>query len=170
MSLLSRLLNVFRSDRVAAELDEELHSHLEEAAAQGRDPLEARRALGSPLRLREESRDARVVAWLDSLCADLVFAWRQLGKRKVTSLAAILSLGLAIGACLSVFRIIDALFLRPLPIAHPARLYALTFLGVDVNGKIDISDGCNYPLFGQMSASAGDEADLLAVQYSGPWG
>ncbi|HEY6342883.1 MAG TPA: ABC transporter permease [Bryobacteraceae bacterium] len=170
MSLLSRLLNVFRSDRVAAELDEELHSHLEEAAAQGRDPLEARRALGSPLRLREESRDARVIAWLDSLRSDLVFAWRQLAKRKVTSLAAILSLGLAIGACLSAFRIIDALFLRPLPIAHPERLYALTFLGVDENGKPQISDGCNYPLFRQMSVAAGDEADLLAIQYSSPWG
>jgi putative ABC transport system permease protein len=169
MSLFSRLLNVFRSDRVAAEIDEELHSHLEEAAARGRDPLEARRALGSPLRLREESRDTRVVAWLDSLCADVVFAWRQLSKRKITSLAAILSLGLAIGACLSAFRIIDALFLRPLPIAHPERLYALTFLGVDVNGKIDISYYRSYPLFRQISAAARDEADLLAIQYSGPW-
>ena len=67
--------------------------------------FEARRALGSALRLREESRDARIVAWLDSLRADLIFAWRQLGKRKATSLAAILSLGLAIGACTAAFRI-----------------------------------------------------------------
>jgi putative ABC transport system permease protein len=169
MALLSRLLNVFRSDRVAGEIDEELHSHLEEAAAQGRDPLEARRALGSPLRLREESRDTRVIAWLDSLRVDLVFAWRQLGKRKVTSLAAILSLGLAIGACLSAFRIIDALFFRPLPISHPERLYALTFHGTDVNGKVDISDACNYPLFRQMTAAAGDDTDLLAIGYSGSW-
>jgi predicted permease len=169
MALLSRFLNVFRSDRVAGEIDEELHSHLEEAAAQGRDPLEARRALGSPLRLREESRDTRVVAWLDSLRADTVFAWRQLGKRKVTSLAAILSLGLAIGACLSAFRIIDALFLRPLPIAHPERLYTLTFLGIDVNGKSQIIDSCNYPLFRQMTATAGEDADPLAIQYSGAW-
>jgi predicted permease len=169
MALLSRFLNVFRSDRVAAEIDEELHSHLEEAAARGRNPLESRQALGSPLRLREECRDARIVAWLDSLRADVAFAWRQLGKRKVTSLAAILSLGLAIGACLSAFRIIDALFLRPLPISHPERLYALMFRGVDVNGKIDISDSCNYPLFRQMTAAAGDEADPLAISYSSPW-
>jgi putative ABC transport system permease protein len=169
MSLLSRFLNVFRSDRVAGEIDEELRSHLEEAADQGRDPLDARRALGSPLRLREESRDTRIVAWLDSLRADLIFAWRQLGKRKVASLAAILSLGLAIGACLSAFRIIDALFLRPLPIAHPERLYALSFLGVDVNGKSQISDACNYPLFRQMTAAVGDEADPLAISYSSPW-
>jgi predicted permease len=46
-------------------------------------------------------------------------------KNKVTSAAAILSLALAIGACTSAFRLIDALLLRPLPIAHPERLYKL---------------------------------------------
>ena len=85
---------------------------------QGRDPAEARRAFGSPLRRREESRDIRLVAWLDSLRADAVFGWRQLKKRKVTSAAAILSLALAIGACTSAFRLIDALLLRPLPVAN----------------------------------------------------
>ncbi len=99
MSLWSRIANVFRGDRLSREIDEELRSHIEEAIAQGRDPAEARRAFGSALRLREESRDVRVVAWLDSLRADAVFGWRQLKKRKVTSAAAILSLALAIGAC-----------------------------------------------------------------------
>jgi hypothetical protein len=42
---------------------------MEEAIAQGRDPAEARRAFGSALRLREESRDVRLVAWLESLRA-----------------------------------------------------------------------------------------------------
>jgi hypothetical protein len=88
---------VFRSDRLSREIDEELQSHIEEAIAQGRDPAEARRALGSALRLREESRDFRLVPWLDSLRADAIFGWRQLKKNKVTSAAAILSLALGIG-------------------------------------------------------------------------
>ena len=46
---------------------------------------------------------------------------------KVTSAAAILSLALAIGACTSAFRLIDALLLRPLPVAAPERLYAVAF-------------------------------------------
>ena len=48
------------------------------------------------------------MAWLDSLRADAVFGWRQL-LRKGTSAAAILSLALAIGACTSAFRLIDAM-------------------------------------------------------------
>jgi hypothetical protein len=86
------------------EIDEEFQSHIEEAIEQGRNPAEAQRAFGSMLRQREESRDVRLVAWLDSVRADAIFAWRQILKKKAASAAAILSLGLAIGACTSAFR------------------------------------------------------------------
>src|SRR4030081_2885765 len=125
MSLWSRIANVLRGDHLSREIDEELESHIEEAIQQGRDPAEARRAFGSPLRQREASRDMRVVAWLDSLRADAVFGWRQLLKKKITSAAAILSLALAIGSCTSAFRLIDALLLRPLPVTKPEQLYSL---------------------------------------------
>src|ERR1700683_4701317 len=125
MSLWSRITNVFRGEGPSRDIDEELQSHIAEALEQGRDPTEARRAFGSPLRHREQSRDVRLIAWLDSLRSDVIFGWRQLAKRKVTSAAAILSLGLGIGACVSAFRLIDALLLRPLPIAAPQRLYSL---------------------------------------------
>src|ERR1700722_14222 len=108
MSLWSRIANVLRGDRLSREIDEELQSHVEEAIEQGRDPDEARRAFGSALRQREESRDMRILPWLDSLRADAVFGWRQLMKRKVTSAAAILSLALAIGSCTAAVRLIDA--------------------------------------------------------------
>ena len=122
MSWWSRLGNVFRADSISRDIDEEQQAHIDEAIARGRDPEEARRSFGAALRQREESRDARVAAWLDSLRADAIFGWRQLWKRKATSMAAILSLGLAIGACTAAFRLIDALLLRPLPVAHPERL------------------------------------------------
>src|SRR6516162_7866398 len=126
MSFWSRLANVFRGDGLIGEIDEELRSHLEEAIEHDRDPEEAKRALGSALRLREESRDVRLIVWLDSLRADAVFGWRQLMKNKVASVAAILSLALGIGACTSAFRLIDTLFLRPLPVSDPGRLYAVS--------------------------------------------
>jgi putative ABC transport system permease protein len=154
MSLLSRLANVFRPQRLDRELDEELAAHVEDAVEHGRDPLEARRALGSSLRWREASRDIKLVAWLDSLRADVVFGWRQLVKRKATSAAAILSLGLAIGACTAAFRIVDALFLRPLPIANPERLYALS-LG-------ESARNFTYTEIRQMRAVQGP-AELIAV-------
>src|SRR5271165_4334940 len=130
MSWWSRFANVFRSDRLNRDIDEELEAHIEEAIQQGRDPAEARRAFGSLLRRREQSRDFRLLPWLDSLRADAVFGWRQLLKKKVTSAAAILSLALAIGACTSAFRLIDALLLRPLPVAHPERLYTVAFQNI----------------------------------------
>jgi len=122
MSLWSRFANVLRGDRLSREIDEELQSHIEEAIAQGRDPAEVRKAFGPALRHRDESHDVRVIAWLDSLRADTVVGWRQLKKNKVTSAAAILSLALGIGSCTSAFRLIDALLLRPLPVAEPERL------------------------------------------------
>ena len=138
MSWLSRLANLFRGERLSRDIDEELASHLQEAIDEGRDPAEAGRAFGSPLRQWEASRNVRIVAWLDSLGADAVFGWRQITKRKVTSAAAILSLGLAIGACTAAFRIIDALLLRPLPVSHPERLYSLSYQGINPE------DGSSY--------------------------
>ncbi|MGO8736372.1 MAG: ADOP family duplicated permease [Terriglobia bacterium] len=166
MSLWSRIANVLRGDRLSREIDEELQSHIEEAIVQGRDPAEARRALGSALRLREESRDVRLIAWLESLRADAVFGWRQLMKRKVTSAAAILSLALGIGACTAGFRLIDALLLRPLPIAQPDQLYALLRQQIGPDGKLRTNDSYEYPVFREMRAAVKDQADLIAVSYS----
>ena len=169
MSLWSRIANVFRGDRVSREIDEELESHIAEAIEQGRDPAEARRAFGSALRQREESRDVRLVAWLDSLRADAVFGWRQIWKKKVTSAAAILSLALAIGACTSAFRLIDALLLRPLPVAAPERLYTVAFESPGAWERVmSTYDSCSYPMFRQMRAAVKEEAELIAVSmYSG---
>lgn len=166
MSIWSRLANMFRGDRLNREIDEELQGHVEEAVAEGREPAEARRALGSPLRLREESRDVRLVVWLESLRADAIFGWRQLKKRKATSAAAILSLALGIGACTSAFRLIDALLLRPLPVSEPEQLYALIRQATGPDGKPATFDGWAYPDFALMRAAAKDQADLIAISYS----
>jgi len=170
MSWWSRIANAFRSDTVSREIDEELASHVEEAIQEGRDPAEARRALGTSLRLREESRDIRLLPWLDSLRSDAVFGRRQLMKTKVTSSAAILSLALAIGACTSAFRIVDALLLRPLPVAGAERLYSVAFQSPSaVDATIQTYDSCSYPMFRRMRDSISDRAESIAVSmYSGP--
>ena len=59
MSLWSRVANVFRGDRLNREIAEELESHIAEAIEQGRDPEEARRALGRTARHQQQSRDVR---------------------------------------------------------------------------------------------------------------
>jgi len=166
MPFWSRIANVLRGDRLSRDVDEELESHLQEAIEQGHDPAEARRAAGSALRQREQSYDTRLIPWLDSLRADAVFGWRHLKKNKVTSAAAILSLALAIGACTSAFRLIDALLLRPLAVAEPEHLYAISYAGFSDDGKPDTWDGCSYPLFRRMRATVRNEAELIAISYA----
>jgi predicted permease len=165
MSLWSRMVNVVRGDGLSREIDEELESHIEEAVARGRDPGEARRAFGPALRTREESRDIRLLPWLDSLRADAVFGWRQVMK-KMTSAAAILSLALAIGACTSAFRLIDALLLRPLPVAGSERLYVVAFEGFGANRKKTTYDSSSYPMFFRMRAAVKKDAELIATSYT----
>lgn len=166
MSWWSLALNVFRGDDLNRDIDAELKSHLDEAIERGRDPGEARTAFGSALRHREASRDVRVLTWLDALRADLVFGLRQLQKHSVTSVAAILSLGLALGACVSAFRLIDAMLLRPLPVAGADRLRVVAQQGVDPGGHFRISDSAEYPLFTQIRAAVREQADVIAISYS----
>src|SRR5215471_14148199 len=169
MSLWSRITNTLRGGRLSREIDDELRSHVEEAIDDDRDPAEARRALGSALRLREESRDLRLIPWLDSLRADAVFGWRQILKKKVTSAAAVLSLALAIGACTASFRLIDALLFRPLPVAGAQRLYSIAFESPSaMDGPPVQYDSCSYPMFLRMRAAVKDEAESVAISmYNG---
>jgi len=162
MSLWSRISNAVFGDRLNREIDEELQAHVEEAIASGREPKEARRALGSALRVREAS-GVRVVGWLESLLSDLSFGWRQLCRNKVTSAAAVLSLALGIGSCVAAFRLIDALLWRPLPITGSSRLYFLSRNLTGSEGK-PIED--NYwatPDFNLMRDAAKEQADLIAI-------
>jgi predicted permease len=163
MSLWSRIRNVFRAEQVSREIEEEIEAHIADALEHGRDPAEARRAVGAALHHREHSRDIRVLPWLDSVYADAVFGWRQLKKNKVTSAAAILSLGLAIGSCTSAFRLTDALLLRPLPVANPDLLYEASRHGIGPEGRAQSVDEWAYPMLRDMRAAVKDDADLIAI-------
>ena len=166
MSVWSRFANLFRSDRLRAELDEELQFHIEQSIADGRDPNDARKAFGSPIRYREASRDLKINVWLDSLRADFVFGWRQIRKKPAISAAAILSLRLAIGSCTAVFRLIDALLLRPLPVAHADRLFAMVLRGVGPSGELRDSDSNAYPLFLLMRSMVRQDAELIGASWT----
>ena len=132
-----RVRTFFLKKRVEEELDEELQFHLDRQVemrmAKGFSADEARRlamkSLGGVERQMERCRDMRAGQRLETVWADVVFGWRQLMKRKVTTGAAVLSLALGIGACASAFRLIVAMLLRPLPISDPGRLYGVHFDG-----------------------------------------
>jgi putative ABC transport system permease protein len=166
MSLWSRLVNVFRGDALSREIGEEFEDHIAAAVADGVDSDQARRRFGHVGSRFEASRDMRLIPWLDSLRGDTVFAWRQLKKKKVTAVSAILSIGLAVGASTAAFRLVDALLFRPLPVDHPERLFVLVKeLPRSSSNELRLFDSWAYPLFRQMRALVKDRAELIAVSY-----
>jgi len=167
MSTWRRITNLFRGNGLNREIDEELESHVAEAIANGRDAVDARRAFGSPLRHREASRDIRVGVWLDALRSDAIFGLRQLRKNKITSVAAVFSLALAVGSCMAAFRLIDAVLLRPLPVANADRLYEV-FRHAVLKNESYTGDSWSYPMFQEMRAAAKDQAELIAVSDAEP--
>ncbi len=179
MSLILRILNVLRSDRVDDDLDDELRFHLEERkkalVAAGLTPeaaaREARRRLGNRLTVRERSRDIKLLGWLDALFKDVRFGLRMLRKDFVVASAAVLSLSLAMGASIAAFALIDALILRPLPVHDPHRLVFLTYPRSEEAGASQDQDehqSFSYPLFERLRSAGRSRLDLFAISYQGP--
>lgn len=63
---------------------------------------------------------------MDSVLLDVNYSLRRLFKTPGFSILAILTLALAIGANTTVFSMLNALILRPLPVLHPRELVFLS--------------------------------------------
>ncbi|HEY6343170.1 MAG TPA: ABC transporter permease [Bryobacteraceae bacterium] len=175
MSWISRLANAFRPGRANADLDEELQFHLHQRiadlAGSGLAPEEAERKarlkLGNRSATREESHEIKAAVWLESLFRDFRFGLRMLSKYRTTSLVAIASLALAVGACTAAFSLIDALMLRPLPVRDPHRLFDLAHVSppfMSPDNQSHESDTFSFPQFQLLRDTVGDSADLFFYQ------
>lgn len=172
MSWLTRLANVFRSSKVDRGLDEEMAFHIESRIAdlvaggmsRGAAEAMARRQFGNRLRFREESRDVKLLPWLDSLAGDMRMAVRMLRKNGLVTAAAILSLSLALGACMAAFSLVDALILRPLPVHQPERLIYLTYPSTSPGMPDD--DDFSDPAFMRLREAGRGWVDLFAMAHS----
>ena len=130
MSWRSRIANVFRPNRLAIDLDDELAFHvaerIDELVAAGLSPEDARaealRRFGNYPLQRDRTRDMDVIGWLESLLSDLRYGARQLRLNPGFATVAILSLALGIGANTAIFQLINALRLRSLPVERPWEL------------------------------------------------
>ena len=101
MAWYRRLTNLLRSDRHSRDLDREMGFHLaervDELIAAGMPEAEARREarrrFGNRGVMKERTRDADILAWLDALLADLRQAARALRSNPGFAFVAVLSLG-----------------------------------------------------------------------------
>jgi predicted permease len=123
--------NSFRRRKLYDDLSHEMRLHLEERVehliGEGLSPQEAQRqarvAFGNLAMLEERSREVWQWPTLESIWADVRFAFRQLRKSPGFAFAAVATLALAIGANTVVFAVLNALVLRPLNVPAAKSIY-----------------------------------------------
>ena len=112
------------------DLDRELQDHLERRVqaliAAGLTPAQARRQAaiesGGAEQVKEAVRDVRGTRWAHDFVQDVRFGARSLRKSPGLVIAALLSMGLGVGANTAIFSLVDALLLRALPVERPGEL------------------------------------------------
>ena len=126
---------LWRSKRVESEMQEEMRLHLELEAdrleAQGLDPREARRQanvrFGGLEKFKEEGRDARGFAWLDSLSIDTRLGLRMLLKHKGLTVVGGIAMAVAIALGASAFEVIGVLLREDLPLPFGDGVVAIRY-------------------------------------------
>ena len=135
-------------DRLERQLDTELRFHVEQETARlietGLASDEARRialaTFGGIEPIKEAARDARGTRWLEDMGRDLRYAARTMRRHPGFTGAAVLSLAIGIGANTAIFGVLDALLIRPLPVASPAELSYVIRTGPAANAQSLSSD------------------------------
>ena len=171
MKALRRILTRFgtlltrrrHEQRLREEFDEHIALLTADLVRSGATPAEARRQavlrFGAIEAIKDAYRDQRGLPRLNALASDVVFGWRQLNKHRVASAAALLSLAIAIGSATAAFRLIDAVLLRPLPVAEPGRLFFVATSTVDRESD----EYFDYPTYLRYRDAIQDRADAMVV-------
>jgi len=171
MPTLSRMKNFFRNifakRRNDRELDDEVHSYVdllaEEKMRQGMNLEEARRTarieLGGIEQVKEQVREVRAGAWLDSLLQDLRYGARMLRKNPGFTAIAVLTLALGIGANTAIFSIVYGVLLAPLPYHDASRLVVLNETTPRV-GTVSVS----YPNFIDWRAQSRSFSQMAYIE------
>jgi putative ABC transport system permease protein len=152
---------------MSGDLDEELKAHLEfeieenhssgmtlDAARQA-----AQREFGSKTLIKENAWNAWGFPGVENFLNDIAYGARVLRKAPVFAAAAVLTLGLGIGANTAIFTVIRAVLLKPLAYQEPDRLVRIS---VD-NARQNYQDvGFTLPRYQEMQAAAKSFSEFTA--------
>jgi macrolide transport system ATP-binding/permease protein len=129
----ARLRALFRRERVLRDIEEEVRVHVEMETEtnikRGMPPDEARAAarksFGNLGRSTERGYEIRGGGWLETFWQDLRYGARMLFKQPGFTAVVVLTIGLGIGANITIFSVVNAVLLRPLPYPDSDRLIIL---------------------------------------------
>ena len=132
-ALRNKLRYLFGGGRIDRELAQELDFHRDMLTADQERLgyshetalLNARRKMGNTPLMTEYSRDAWIIGWIETLNRDVRYACRSFARHPGFTLVALLTLALGIGANTAIFRLVDAVMLRSLPVNNPDQLLAI---------------------------------------------
>src|SRR5215203_1200794 len=136
---MKRLLRLWRtlrrSEDLEADMRDEMRLHIELEAerlrATGLDAEEARRQahvrFGGVEKFKEEGRQARGFAWLDSVSLDARLGLRMLAKYRGLTLVGGLAMAVAIALGASAFEVISVLLREDLPLPGGDRVVAIKY-------------------------------------------
>jgi putative ABC transport system permease protein len=126
-------------DAVDADIDEELRHYFDQAVAayavRGYSPAEARRAaqleVGNMTAAHEQVRSYGWENVVETVLADLQYAFRRLRANPGFTIISVLTLALGIGATTAIFSAVNPILFEPLPYADGNRIVMVWYAGND---------------------------------------
>ena len=165
MGAFRRFANLFRRSRIEGEIAAELQAHIDlrtdDNIGRGMPAAKARREallrFGNPTATRDRVAAADAHLTLESLVRDVHYAGRQLRRAPGFALTAILTLAVGIGANVVAFGVLNALILKPLPVAGTEHLF-------QVIHRNQGDDNQSYPDYADFKARNTVFADMATYR------
>ena len=106
-------------------VDRRMHELIQQGVPESRARRQAAMEFGGIPQVQEEVRDTWTWRRLDTLARDVRYSVRTLAGKPGFTVAAVLSLALAIGANTAIFSVVRGVLLKPLPYAAPHELVTI---------------------------------------------